>query len=425
MGSIRGTKWRDNNGNGVRDVGEAGWAGVRVYLDTNGNGVWDSAAGGEPFAFTAADDPLTVGVDETGAYSLNNLPMGNYVVREQVPAGATQTTTGLQPVYLTTFDGPAVPALWESAGSLAISQLADRSFLGVFANQSVQLSLTGIPTHNLLHVEFDLVVLGGWNGAGGAASGDEDAWQFQVAASAGSPQYQFTSNFANTSTPGDPLLLQSYPNPFGGALQPAYTGASEIRTLGSMLPGAELRDAIYHLSFDVPHSGTTSSMSFLGDLELDPQVGKAWGIDNVQVSVPSAAHYIALGPGANVANFDFGNYVPMATIHGEKWSDADGDGVRDAGEPGMNGVTIYADLDNDGQYDADIEPANITARLPVTPGDYNLDDKVDAADYVVWRKSVATNILRAPTAMVTASSTKATSSYGGSTSARPPRRWVL
>ena len=203
VGSIRGTKWRDTNGNGVRDEGEAGWAGVRVYLDTNGNAVWDST---EPFAFTTADDPLTVGVDETGAYSLNNLPMGNYVVREQIPAGSTQTTTGLQPVYSSTLDGPSVPAGWSSAGSLAISQLDDRSFLGAFANQSVQLSVAGIPTHNLLHVEFDLVVLGGWNGGGGPASGDEDAWQFQVAASVSNPQYQFTTTFANTTTPGDPLL---------------------------------------------------------------------------------------------------------------------------------------------------------------------------------------------------------------------------
>jgi RHS repeat-associated protein len=67
---------------------EAGLAGVRVYLDSNNNGVLDS---GEPIRVTAADNPNTPNVDETGQYEFNNLTAGNYLVREIVPTGFEQT----------------------------------------------------------------------------------------------------------------------------------------------------------------------------------------------------------------------------------------------------------------------------------------------------------------------------------------------
>jgi Domain of unknown function (DUF4114)/SdrD B-like domain/von Willebrand factor type A domain/Bacterial Ig-like domain/Putative Ig domain len=67
---------------------EAGLAGVRVYLDSNNNGVLDS---GEPIRVTAVDNPNTTNIDETGQYEFNNLTAGNYIVREIVPTGFEQT----------------------------------------------------------------------------------------------------------------------------------------------------------------------------------------------------------------------------------------------------------------------------------------------------------------------------------------------
>ena len=299
LGAIRGTKWRDLNSNAIRDANEPGWAGVRVYVDLNNNGLWDGASGGnpaEPFAITVEDDPSTVGVDEKGRYSLSNVPIGDYIIREVVPLGATQTSTGLQPMYSSNFEGPGVPAEWSSASGLSIGELEGGAFyLSPTTNQSVQLSLSGLPSgHNTLHVEFDLFVLGGWNGVGGTASGDEDSWSLQAATGSGT-DFQFTTTFANIATPSDPTLLQSYPNQLGGVLNPAYAGASEIRTLSSMLPGGELLDSVYHLSFDIPHVGTSALLTFLSSLQIDPELAKAWGIDNFEVSVPSSAQYVTLG----------------------------------------------------------------------------------------------------------------------------------
>src|SRR5207253_290488 len=55
---------------------EPGLAGWTVFLDTNLNGVFDA---NEPSTVTAADDPATPLVVETGKYSFTQ-PKGNYTV---------------------------------------------------------------------------------------------------------------------------------------------------------------------------------------------------------------------------------------------------------------------------------------------------------------------------------------------------------
>lgn len=76
-----------------------------------------------------------------------------------------------------------------------------------------------------------------------------------------------------------------------------------------------------------------------------------------------------------------------ATISGTVYNDKNGDGNRDAGEGGQNGVTVYLDKNNDGNPDAgepkavtgstgaytisDIEPGNYPALREVRPAGFN------------------------------------------------------
>jgi len=83
-GCISGHKWMDLNRNGERDAGEPGMSGVRIYLDLNGNGRWD---GNEPYTWTRENDPQTLGVDETGWWSICGIVPGTYTVREISPSG--------------------------------------------------------------------------------------------------------------------------------------------------------------------------------------------------------------------------------------------------------------------------------------------------------------------------------------------------
>ncbi|MDW7658531.1 MAG: SdrD B-like domain-containing protein, partial [Bacillota bacterium] len=84
---------------------------------------------------------------------------------------------------------------------------------------------------------------------------------------------------------------------------------------------------------------------------------------------------------------DFGNWYP-ATKSGMKFEDLDADGVKDGGEPGLPGWTIYVDYDNDGVKDAG-EPFAVTAAdgtytiTGITPGTWRVKEVAQAG----WTQS--------------------------------------
>ena len=98
-----------------------------------------------------------------------------------------------------------------------------------------------------------------------------------------------------------------------------------------------------------------------------------------------------LASGETRGGFLFGNQ-PVAEVHGTKFNDLNGDGIRNVDEPGIGGVTIYADLNNDGVFqdgsnEETPEPFVVTSfDDPLTEvdeaGDYWLTF-VDSGDYVI------------------------------------------
>ena len=78
---ISGNVFHDANGNKLKDSGEAGQAGVVVYLDLDNNGVFDFL------------DVKTT-TDTSGNYQFV-VPFGTYVVREVAPKGLAQSTPTL------------------------------------------------------------------------------------------------------------------------------------------------------------------------------------------------------------------------------------------------------------------------------------------------------------------------------------------
>ncbi|MBI1337329.1 MAG: choice-of-anchor D domain-containing protein [Phycisphaera sp.] len=146
-GSISGTVWADLNGDGVRDAGEPGLAGVTVYLDdndnaqldwtdANGNDAWDEGEG-ERWVTSAVDDALTTDNDETGQYQFEGLNAGEYVVRQVTPEGYRQTQPDpyvtLPETKLTASDGQ-VSALF--GFSLALN--GDVAIIGAFGDNGAE-----------------------------------------------------------------------------------------------------------------------------------------------------------------------------------------------------------------------------------------------------------------------------------------------
>lgn len=76
---IQGTKFRDNNLNGIRDAGEPPISNVQIFIDTNNNGTVEP---GEPSTLTNA----------TGNFVFPGLLPGTYTVREIPPPNLNPTT---------------------------------------------------------------------------------------------------------------------------------------------------------------------------------------------------------------------------------------------------------------------------------------------------------------------------------------------
>lgn len=85
--AIHGYKWEDLNGDGRREAGEPGLAGVTIYVDSNLNNKFDAD---EPNSLTMRDDPNTR-VDEEGLYWIQEVDSGLTLVREVVPGDYRQT----------------------------------------------------------------------------------------------------------------------------------------------------------------------------------------------------------------------------------------------------------------------------------------------------------------------------------------------
>jgi|GEM_PF-6979704 len=101
LATIQGTLWHDLNQDGVRETGEPLLVGRSVYLDTNGNGVFDS---GESSQTTGA----------SGEYSFAGLPAGDYAVGVVGQAGWVQTSPRFTPLA----PGNLTPATWQLRGPL-------------------------------------------------------------------------------------------------------------------------------------------------------------------------------------------------------------------------------------------------------------------------------------------------------------------
>ena len=88
-----------------------------------------------------------------------------------------------------------------------------------------------------------------------------------------------------------------------------------------------------------------------------------------QVAPPSGQGIeVHVDPGQTVDNLSFVNQSLLGSIAGFKWVDLNANGTHEPGEPGLAGVRIYLDVDNDQTWDS-TEPYAITQQDdPATPG---------------------------------------------------------
>jgi hypothetical protein len=192
--------------------------------------------------------------------------------------------TNLVYSYFDDFENGPVGPEW-SSGKTEVTPIGDRRYLGEFGwhaggedtsgNDKVDLSLSNIPEHDEVTLDFDLYVLRtmGGNSDGGI---DTDAFDVDVL---GGPQLLRTTFSNNAGSP------QAYPGGISDTeYWPSYapqTGAVEVNTLGYYYYGEQ--DSVYHLTFTFPDDEQNLVLQFFSE-NKQPLSDESWGIDNVQVT---------------------------------------------------------------------------------------------------------------------------------------------
>ena len=374
--SISGAVFNDLDTNGVFSAGDTGLAGVSVTLWSDPDGDGDPADGAiVRVGATLAD----------GAYEFLNLPLGRYVVVESDLAGyassgdAAGANDNRIPVNASSLDAyddldffdykPRLVDYATISGTVHLDAnangLVDDGVGAVIAGVPVQLvqdvNTNGVadPGEPVVQTSqtgadgtyrFGGVVAGsyvvlqtdlpGHVSLGDAQGANDNAIAIAVAGGAASSGNDFLD--VKTARLGDFVWLDANANGLqdvgeagiSGVVVNLYDGSAALLAttttgVGGAYAFVGLLPGDYCVGFEAP-SGHVFSTIDAGDDGADSDADTATGLAAVR----------ALASGQTDNAVDAGLYRP-ASIAGTVWLDADGDGVRDAGEnTGVAGATV-------------------------------------------------------------------------------------
>ena len=333
--SLGNKVWYDLNNNGLQDAGELGVQGVTVeLLDAAGNPV--------------DKDPVTAGVQPTvtitnalGEYLFTGLGAGDYKVRfSTMPAGYNPVAKGAGTDRNLDSDGNPVAAGTSTTDVLSLSANEERLDidLGLF-NPTAPLGQIGD------RVWFD-----------SNNNGVQDAGEQGV--------------------PGVSVALL---NAAGTTIATTVTDGDGIYKF------VNLADATYSVKFSNLPAGFTFSGKDLGgndntDSDADPSTG-------------ATGNYVISGGNSNMT-VDAGIYSTKAALGDYAWFDANSNGIQDATEKGIPGITVIlydaagaavtsAITDQNGRYFfSNLNPGTYTVGFGTIPSKlvFTLKDVVAAGD---------------------------------------------
>ena len=386
---IHGTKWFDENGNGLRDAGDSGLRGWTIYLDLNDNSRLDD---GEPSEMT----------DPDGNYAFMDVPPGAYTVAELPRSGWEQTFPTGHGVHQVDVDfgtvlegvdfGNRLPPIeihglkWQDDDADGQRDSNEGPLEGVVIyldlNGNARLD-GGEPTaltdargvYAFLNLPFSdytvrEVVPAGWERTFPTSGAHFLALD---------PSDVVTGvNFGNRPQPGEIHGVKWEDEDADGVFDP---GERPLRgwTIFLDADGDGHRDWTERFT-------VTNALGQYWFMEVAPgaiTVAEVLRDDYEQTYPTSGSHAVVVGPGEIVEDVDFGNRLKRARIHGSKWEDDDNDGVREPGEAALAGWTIYLDLNGNGRLDAG-EPATVTnangdyAFTNLAPGAYLVAEVLQA-----------------------------------------------
>ncbi|WP_210219511.1 IPTL-CTERM sorting domain-containing protein [Thiothrix unzii] len=397
---ISGTVLKDLNANGVKDSGETGIAGVTITL----TGV---DALGQPVTATAT-------TDANGVYSFAVLP-GTYTLKETTPVdylssgSLAGSATGAAIVNEDELTTPAVGGATSEhndfldyrVGSIAGQVRNDSDYDGSFADADagiagVTITLFTDPDGNGDPADGVNVGTATTNSAGSyvfnavkpgnyvVVETDLEQWASTADIQGGNDnRIPLALASAQTSTGNDFLDAQQKGSLSGvvwtdakpdGMREPTETGLANIKvlvldadgktvaTLQTTPDGAYKAEGLPPGKYSVKVDATTLPAGVLQTADPD-------ALKDHQTATTVTA-------GAETSGLDFG-YVGAAALGDKVWDDLNANGLQDAGEPGVAGVTVHL-LDASGMNilkTTTTTSAGLYRFEQLLPGDYRVEFK--------------------------------------------------
>jgi len=412
---VGGTVWYDADWNGVRGPGEVSLPGWSVYLDLNDNGVLDGTGSTD---LPSTDVPQSITDMTTATSELVVSGLGGEVRDVNLTLRLTHTWTGDLDAFLTGPSGTEVVLFFEVGGSgddfldTTFDDEADLSindgsapFTGRFRPQEPLAGFDGQGADGT----WTLSVHDGYGGDVGLL----EAWTLTLDTGEPTAVTDADGAYAFGGLPAGTVHLrqvlpsgwtQTHPADDHTVVLADGQAASGLDFGNHAAPGS-VAGGVWHDAdrdgepdpHEPPLAGVRVFLDHDGDGAWDADEPFAltagdgtYTIENVpptthlvvaafepgwQQSFPAGpgGQAVTVGPGEAATGVDFGAHTGAA-IGGAVWYDANGDGERGAGEPGLEGWTVYLDLDDSAARDPD-EPFAVTGAdggyvLPVAPGDY-------------------------------------------------------
>ena len=176
----------------VRDAYRAALA-IYSFDETKGSTNFENLAHNGYTASCAGSACPTAGVSGR-AYAAAEFDGENDVIRV-----GNQVRTVAEYVY--DFES-SVPGEW-SHTNRSVTPSEGRTFLGRFGNDTVSLDLSTLPTHDSIEIEFDLFVIGSWDGNATVNDNGPDYWEWALDGGR-----QLLTTFTNNAPPS----YQFYPD---------------------------------------------------------------------------------------------------------------------------------------------------------------------------------------------------------------------
>ena len=326
-----------------------GTVGDRVYNDLNGNGTQDLGEPGMPGVALTLNGGATTTTDATGAYSFGSLPLGPQSVTVTPPAGFVAAT----PTRTTTLTVSAPSDLNVDFGLRATASIGDRVWSDTDGDGVEDAGEPGIvgATVTLSNGVTTTTTTTGANGAYGFANLPPGT--YTVCVSAGVPAGSTASADADgIATPGCAVVVLAGSRSdidFGYAPARHAIGGTVWNDVdGNAANNGESGIAGVTVTVNGGSPVTTSATGaysitnlLAGTYTICTTTGIPAGYtqtyDRDGLGSPNCAN-VTVGP--SVTDADFGYTPPRFSIGDRVWDDVDGDGVQDAGEPGLNGATV-------------------------------------------------------------------------------------